>query len=169
MYGFGRTIWGRTSAGRLSRGGFGGDEQFQLGRRREPIRAGVSLGRALADATPESQYALIKHVQAGTGATMQDGWNPDRGGGAGPGQIWIDFVDKTHKALDELTASQLDYEVAGLLVFQGNRDAGNETGVEAANYEQNFTDFISGVRLEFRAPQLPVVFARSRNPLSAAV
>jgi sugar lactone lactonase YvrE len=143
------------------RGGFGGDaSNYTSGGDGNLFGPEVSFGRALADASPESQYAIVKHVQAGTGATMHDGWNPDRGGGAGPGQLWIGFVDKTNDALDQLSAAQLDYEIAGLIVFQGNRDAVNETGVEAATYEENFTDFISGVRQQFDAPQLPVVFAR---------
>jgi hypothetical protein len=143
------------------RGGFGGDDSNQgSGGDGNQFGPEVSLGRRLADAMPDSQFALIKHVQAGTAATMQDGWNPDRGAGLGPGQIWIDFAAKTHEALAALDASQLQYEVAGLIVSQGNRDIVNETGVEAANYEQNFMHFISGVRQEFGVPQLPVVFAQ---------
>jgi hypothetical protein len=143
------------------RGGFGGDSNKGSGGDGTLFGPEVSLGRAVADASPAAQFALIKHTQAGTAATMQDGWNPDRGNGAGPGQIWIDFVAKAHKALDALTTSQLDYQVAGMFVFQGSRDVQSETGVEAANYEQNFTHFISGVRQEFGVPQLPVVFAQA--------
>ncbi len=43
----------------------------------------LSLGRVLADAMPDDQFAFVKHVQGGTGATMEDGWSPDRGNGQG--------------------------------------------------------------------------------------
>ncbi|MEX2140635.1 MAG: sialate O-acetylesterase [Pirellulales bacterium] len=143
------------------RGGFGGGDTNK-GSAGNGSKFGpeVSLGRKLADTMPDAQFALIKHVQAGTAATMQDGWSPDRGDGLGPGQIWIDFVAKTRMALDALTAQQMEYQVAGLFVAQGNRDVGNETGVEAANYERNFAQFISGVRQEFGASQMPVVFGQ---------
>jgi hypothetical protein len=68
------------------------------------------------------------------------------------------LVNKTNEALAALQASQLSYEIAGLFVQHGGRDAANDTGVEAAKYEENFRDFIDGVRQEFGVPQLPVIF-----------
>jgi hypothetical protein len=87
------------------RGGFGGDNNHGSGGGGPSFGAEVSLGRTLANARPESQFALIKHTQSGIGSTMHNGWNPDRGNGSGPGQIWIDFVAKAHEALAALETS----------------------------------------------------------------
>ena len=122
----------------------------------------VSLGDTLAGSFGTDRVAFVKHGEAGVGATMQLGWNPDLGGGQGPGQIYSDFLDKTNKALSFLANDGHSFEVSGVFFAQGNRDTSpNEDGGNAAvEYEANFSNFTNALRNEFETPNLPIVFGQ---------
>ena len=143
------------------RPGFGGDSNNGSGGDGTQFGPEVAFGRSLEDELPGASFALIKHGEAGPGATMEDGWNPSRDNGAGPGHIWTNFVNKVDSALAEFEATQTTFEIAGLVVAQGSRDMVSETGVEAEEYEQNFTNFIAAVRQTYSVPELPVILAKS--------
>ena len=136
------------------RGGFAGGSVYNHSASGDNVRFGpeISLGRTLADSQPGSHFAIVKYTKAGS---MADAWSPDRGGGTGPGANWTAFINRANDALAELSANQTSYEVAGLLVPEGGPDARDLT--DAANYQQNLTAFIDGVRQEFGEPDLPIL------------
>ena len=91
---------------------------------------------------------------------MQLGWNPDLGGGQGPGQNDTDFIEKTDKALSVLSDDGHSYEISGVFFAQGNRDTALAEGTAAEEYEVNFNRFIGAIRDEFASPNLPFVFGQ---------
>ncbi len=105
----------------------------------------VSFGRAIADASPQYTYALIKGAVGGTG--LWDDWNPTTGA------IYADFRNTVAAGLAALQAAGHTTEIVGMLWHQGENDAiqGQE-----ANYASNLTAFIADVRSRYGA-KLPFI------------
>ena len=139
------------------RGGFSGSGAIGDGDKWGPE---ISLGPTLHDSFGSDRVAFVKHVEAGTGATMQLGWNPDLGGGQGSGHIYTDFIEKTETAISFLSGDGHTFEISGVFFAQGIRDTTPSEGTAAAEYEENFLGFIGALRTEFATPDLPVVFAQ---------
>ena len=109
----------------------------------------LSLGRALADASPEDQVFLIKYAQGST--ALHDDWAPP----AGP--EWLGLQATVASALGELTQAGIPFELGGMFWMQGEGDAVDGMG---AAYEANLRAFVDQVRLDLASPDLPFVLGR---------
>jgi len=114
----------------------------------------VTMGRALADASPDVPVVLIKHTVGGT--DLQGFWNPSTGPeepDVGPG--YRVFYQTVVAGLEALEAEGWAPEVKGMAWMQGEADALMEGA--AATYEENLTAFIGRVRDDVGAPEMPFV------------
>lgn len=105
----------------------------------------VSFGRAIADASPQYTYALIKGAVGGTG--LWDDWNP------ATGTVYADFRTTVAAGLAALQAAGHTTEIVGMLWHQGENDA---IQGQQANYGSNLTAFIADVRIRYGA-KLPFI------------
>ena len=119
----------------------------------------LALGRALADAYPDYQIALVKHAVGGTNLDVE--WNPN-----GPGPLYSGFLESVSNALDAFDADGLSYDIGGMFWMQGERDA-RFTDM-AANYQDNLLDLIAAVRSEAGVANLPFVIGRISENLPDA-
>jgi len=115
----------------------------------------LSFGRSIADAFPESQIAILKHADGGR--DLETNFNPSNTGPAGRENMWAGLVEKTDQALKVFEDVGLEYSIAGMVMYQGAKDARNLTGVEIDNYDENLPFFIQGVRDQYNEPELPFV------------
>ena len=115
----------------------------------------LSFGRSIADAFPDSQIAILKHADGGR--DLETHFNPSNTGPAGRENMWAGLVEKTNQAFQRLEDQGLEFSVAGMVMYQGARDARNLTGVEIDNYAENLPFFIQSVRDQFNEPNLPFV------------
>jgi hypothetical protein len=119
----------------------------------------LTLGRALADAFPSHQIALVKHA---AGGTSMDGWNPDAIGPADESRMYVGLTEKMSDALSALIDTGKDFEVAGLFWEQGGGDARN-MGL-AQSYKTNLQNLIAAIRDDFNGgPEMPFVIGRSNS------
>ncbi|QNN22013.1 sialate O-acetylesterase [Planctomycetales bacterium ZRK34] len=119
----------------------------------------LALGRALADAYPDYQIALVKHAVGGTNLDVE--WNPN-----GPGPLYSGFLESVSNALGALDADGLNYDIGGMFWMQGERDS-RFTDM-AANYQDNLLDLIAAVRSEAGVADLPFVIGRISENLPDA-
>lgn len=105
----------------------------------------VSFGRAIADASPQYHYALIKGAVGGTG--LWNDWNPTTGA------IYADFRNTVTAGLAALQAAGHTTEIVGMLWHQGEDDA---IEGQAGNYGSNLTAFIADIRSRYGA-KLPFI------------
>lgn len=104
----------------------------------------VSFGRAMADAKPTANIAIIKYTHGGTNLHTQ--W-------AAGGFQYTTFVSTVQTALAALTTAGHTYELRGMLWQQGESDTG---GTNADKYETNLTSLIARVRTDlFSGGPLP--------------
>jgi arylsulfatase A-like enzyme/methionine-rich copper-binding protein CopC len=96
----------------------------------------VSFGRAMADAKPTENIAIIKYTHGGTNLYSQ--WSAS-------GDKYATFVTTVQAALAALTTAGDTYELRGMLWQQGEADTG---GTAADNYQSNLTDLIARVRTD---------------------
>ena len=132
----------------------------------------MSLGRALKDALPYDNIAIVKYGMSGS-ALERELRSGDGAGDwdAGP-PTWIPaegydgvryHVFKTSAVLPALQAimDRGDMpEVAAMFWMQGETDAGNLTA--ANNYEANLNKLIGTVRTDFGAPDMRFIIGRIR-------
>jgi len=119
----------------------------------------LSLGRALADAYPDHQIALIKYAEGGT--NLDEEWDPkDTGGSA---YMYDGFLESMGNALANLTADGLSFEIAGMFWMQGERDA--KFAGMASRYEDNIEDLIAAVRAQTGEADLPFILGRLADDL----
>lgn len=112
----------------------------------------ISFGHAIAEAFPEEEIRLVKYAVPGT--ALYNDWSPKD-----KGDQYVGFMETVKTALADLDASEINYEVAGMLWLQGESDA-NEN--KAEDYEKNLTKFIAHMRTKFKAPEMPFIIARVR-------
>jgi hypothetical protein len=120
-----------------------------------PIEFGseVSFGRAMADAKPTEDIAIIKYTHGGT--TLYNNWSAT-------GTQYITFVSTVQAALSSLTTAGHTYELRGMLWVQGETDSNNATGSD--NYQTNLTNLISRVRTDLNGGQaFPFVLSTISN------
>lgn len=111
----------------------------------------VTFGRTLADDNPTRNIAIVKYAVSGTG--LVDDWNPDDPG--------VNDYDRFLATLDDAIAALPagdTYSVAGMLWMQGERDT-NFAAATAA-YDANLANFISKVRTDVGAPDMPFVIGQ---------
>lgn len=122
----------------------------------------LTLARTVRDGIdiPDSKVVVIKYARGGS--TLYGHWKGD--GTADPssdGSIYQSFQSTVHAGI---TAIQTNYpyhevEVIGMGWVQGESDALNNNGANAAAYSNNLTTFIADVRATFGTN---MVFALSR-------
>ncbi|NLD50502.1 MAG: sialate O-acetylesterase, partial [Clostridiaceae bacterium] len=113
----------------------------------------LTFGRDMAKAYPDSQIYIIKCGWSGT--SLQGDWRPPSAGGTS-GALWKNMLSTVDKALSAL-GPDFDYELSGMCWMQGESDACNI--YPAKEYEGSLTAFISDVRKELNAPNLPFIIA----------
>lgn len=112
----------------------------------------VSFGRAMADAKPSQNVAIIKYTHGGS--NLYSNW-------AAGGSRYTSFVSTVQAGLAALTTAGHTYELRGMLWQQGESDTG---GSNADNYAANLTNLISRVRSDvFGGGPLPFVLGSLSN------
>ncbi|GAA5476677.1 Ig-like domain-containing protein [Haloferula helveola] len=99
----------------------------------------VSFGRAMADAKPSDNIAIIKYTHGGT--NLYSNWSAS-------GTQYTTFVSTVQAGLAALTTAGHTYDLKGMLWQQGEADTG---GSNADNYETNLTNLIARVRTDLFA------------------
>ena len=120
----------------------------------------LSLGRALADAFPDYQIALIKYSKGGTNLDVE--WDPKDTGGTA--YMYDGFLESMGNALADLTADGLSYEIEGMFWMQGERDA-RDVGM-ASRYQANLADLITAIRAQTGEAHLPFILGRLADDLN---
>ena len=113
----------------------------------------VSFGRAMADAKPSENIAIIKYTHGGT--TLEDDWSAT-------GPQYTTFVATVQAALSALTTAGHTYDLRGMLWVQGETDSNNTTS--SNNYQTNLSNLITRVRTDFNGGQpFPFVLSSLSN------
>ena len=113
----------------------------------------VSFGRAMADAKPADNIAIIKYTHGGT--TLYNDWSAT-------GTQYTTFVPTVQAALTALTTAGHTYELRGMLWVQGETDSNNATGSD--NYQTNLTNLIARMRTDLNGGQpFPFVLSTLSN------
>jgi iduronate 2-sulfatase len=142
------------------------DVRFSTGGRWGPLRPGygtnpasfgpeITYGRDMADALPDQNIALIKYAVGGT--SLATNWRPPDENGENAGPLYETFMTRIDSALGLLSAEG-EWEVAGMLWMQGERDARELETAQA--YEQNLTNFIASIRDDVGVADLPFVIGQ---------
>ncbi len=100
----------------------------------------VSFGRAVADARPNQNLAIVKHAVSAT--DLMEDWDPDTG------NIYAQMLNTVNRATNSISGGNDTYEIVGFLWVQGEGDANRNYG---SLYNANLTNLISEVRSEFGA------------------
>ena len=111
----------------------------------------VSFGRAIADALPADNIAIIKYAAGGT--ALYNDWAP----GSGPN--YTTFRNTVTAGLAAIQAAGHTTEIVGMLWHQGESDA--IEGQQAA-YQTNLTAFITDIRSHY-GPNLPFLIGEIRR------
>ena len=111
---------------------------------------GQSPWLAFASALKRELGYPIGLIQTSVGGSPLSAWNPEENG--------ILFRNMIR------TVSMCGGRVKGVLWYQGESDAGGET--ETSGYLARFADFVSAVRRELNAPQLPFLTVQLNKLLS---
>ena len=119
----------------------------------------ISFGRAMADADPAANIAIIKYTHGGTNLHTQ--WSAS-------GSMYRTFVATTQAALTALTNAGHTYELRGMLWHQGEADAGSVAN--ANNYQANLTSLINRVRHDvFAGKPKPFVICGLSNSQNSTI
>ena len=110
----------------------------------------VTFGRTMADLFPEERIVLIKYAAGNTNLAVD--WNPNTG------PQYRRFKETVTAGLEALTDRGDEYEIAGMVWMQGESDSG--FAHMAPRYRANLTSFITRVRRDFEAPDMPFVIGR---------
>lgn len=116
----------------------------------------VTFGRSIADASPTTQFALIKYAAGGT--ALYNDWAP------GTGAEYKAFRNTVTAGLAALHAAGHTTEIIGMAWHQGESDA-----IEGrqASYASNLTAFIADIRSHYGAG-LPFLIGEIRRSNGAA-
>ncbi len=113
----------------------------------------VSFGRAMADAKPTENIAIIKYTHGGT--TLDSSWSAT-------GTQYTTFVPTVQAALSALTTAGHTYALRGMLWVQGETDSNDATGSD--NYQTNLTNLVTRVRTDLNSGQtFPFVLSTLSN------
>jgi Carbohydrate esterase, sialic acid-specific acetylesterase len=111
----------------------------------------VTFGRAIADAMPSENIAIIKYAAGGT--ALYNDWAPGTGGN------YTAFRNTVTSGLAALQAAGHTSEIVGMLWHQGESDAIEK---QQALYQSNLTAFIADVRSRYGA-NLPFLIGEIRR------
>lgn len=119
----------------------------------------IGFACALAEEWPGREIYLIKHGRGATSLAVD--WDPDAGSGR---RHYAELLGQVRAALARLKAEGRAYRLAGFVWAQGEADAMRPD--QSQTYEANFTRFLTRLRRDLGAPQLPVVVLRTgdRDP-----
>ena len=115
----------------------------------------VTFGRAIADAQPGENIALIKYSLGAT--NLWEEWRSPNTGRGPAGPQYVAFMNTVTDALVSLEANY-EPEIMGMIWMQGESDCSIES--RALAYEQNLTYFIESVRWHVGVPNLPFVIGQ---------
>lgn len=127
-----------------------------------PFGAEITFAERIREARPGRKIAIIKYTQGATtlGTTAAPGaWDPSAGRTynlstlANPGHCYRGFLDLVQQGLNTLAHQGHSTELRGLIWHQGESDSGLTTEV----YKDRLKTFITAVRTDLQAPQLPFV------------
>ncbi|WDE08685.1 hypothetical protein SG34_032765 [Thalassomonas viridans] len=125
------------------------------GARRENYGVELKMGNVLGDVLEETVY-LFKGAQGGTSLDNPSHWRPPAYGGD-TGNLYDQLISGFKTFLQqELTANNIDYEIAGFIWFQGYNDTRSTAGL----YENHLRNLISSVRADLDLADLPVVITQ---------
>lgn len=99
----------------------------------------ITFGRAMANAFPARNFALIKYSRGGT--SLAADWRP------GTGSDYSAFKTTVANGLAALTSAGHTWQIDGMLWIQGESD----TGANATAYATNLTSFIADMRSSYGA------------------
>jgi len=116
----------------------------------------LSFARTMADADPARRIALIKVTQGGT--SLSSNWNP------ASGYMYATLTNTVRAAMSALQSEGNTGTLRGMIWHQGESD----TGGGGALYATNLSAFISSVRSNFAAPNLPFVVGEIATNNSAS-
>lgn len=125
------------------------------GQRNSAFGPELAFGHVLGDTLDEPVY-LYKAAQGGTTLANPDHWMPLSEGG-NDNNLYDRMMTGFDTFLSEDLADQgIDYEIAGVVWFQGY----NDTFGTEDEYEDNLRQFMAAVRDDLDKPQLPFVIAQ---------
>jgi sialate O-acetylesterase len=114
---------------------------------RQHRKTGAGLGVAFGQALARAKGTDIGLIPAAHGGTSLQEWSvgPARDGGRSLSGSLLARVDRAR--------ATAEIELAGILWFQGEADA---TPSDSATYAQDFDTWVTAIRQQLNAPQLPV-------------
>jgi hypothetical protein len=112
----------------------------------------ITLARTLSDKGVKN-IGIFKLAYGGTNLTHD--WKKGDYSSAG---LYALMMDQYRIATDSLTAWNIPWKFIGMAWMQGEADAANAE--YAAVYKVNLTEFISDIRNDFNAPEMPVVLGK---------
>ncbi len=112
----------------------------------------VSFGRAMADARPTQNIAIIKYSPGST--DLYSDWKATDP----TGPMYQNFLGHVNDALDDLTNNGHTYTVSGMLWMQGENDTA--TSAMANSYEANLTNFVNNVRTDLGVANMRLVIGQ---------
>ncbi len=119
----------------------------------------LTFGANMASSTPDSVIAILKCAWGGTNLDIQ--WRPPGAGGR-VGPLYTNFVKAVHEGITALDPA-FEPQFAGMIWMQGENDSYDKK--MADDYARNLTCFISDIRNELKAPDMPFVLAQiSKSP-----
>jgi len=125
------------------------------GQRNNAFGPELAFGHVLGDTLEEPVY-LYKAAKGGTTLANADHWMPVSQGGNN-GNLYDQMMTGFDAFLqDDLADRGIDYEIAGVVWFQGY----NDTFGTEDEYEDNLRQFIAAVREDLDNPRLPFVIAQ---------
>jgi hypothetical protein len=111
----------------------------------------LSFGLVMAKEMPGQKIAIIK---AAAGATNLSGQWRAGGEGKKQGDFYKKFIESVSAALKSPYPEDT-LELAGMMWMQGEGDSTDRKAAEA--YEENLANFLTQVRKDLEAPEMPVV------------
>lgn len=110
----------------------------------------ITFGRAVADARPSENFAIIKHAQGGS--TLFNNWSL-----GSTTNTYANFRTIVNDGLTALSTAGHTYEITGMLWTQGESDGlNNRTTVQ---YQTNLVNFVADIRTRYGA-NLPFYLSR---------
>lgn len=111
----------------------------------------ITFGRAIADAMPDDNIALIKYAAGGT--ALYNDWAPSTG------PNYTTFRSTVTSGLAAIQAEGHTTEIVGMIWHQGESDA---LEGQQASYQNNLTAFIADIRTRYGA-NLPFAIGEIRR------
>ncbi len=138
---------------------FIGGEWHALQPLTERVGPEISFGRAMAEAWPDEEIAIIKYAVGGTSLLAWDPyWEYNAAlltGDETRGSLYKNLLEELDEALRE---EDVEIDIVGMLWMQGESDSLVQG--PANDYFENFLEFIEVVRRDVGRPNMPFIFGR---------